>query len=89
MVLTSPMRSMRPFLVAVSTAHLLSGSCLSSSSSTASDMLSQILSGCPSVTLSLVIIIISPMLFVLCKNSIFFLSPRDNFIPIGIFLYLF
>src|SRR5438477_12796417 len=49
-VVTSPMTTHRPLVMAVSHATRAWGSCASIPSSTASETWSQILSGCPSVT---------------------------------------
>src|SRR5579864_375759 len=49
-VVTSPMTTQSPLVIAVSQATRASGSCPSIPSSTASETWSQILSGCPSVT---------------------------------------
>src|SRR5712671_3652814 len=49
-VVTSPITTHRPLVIAVSHATRACGSCASMPSSTASETWSQILSGCPSVT---------------------------------------
>src|SRR5437016_4774493 len=49
-VVTSPMTTQRPLVIAVSQATRAAGSCPSIPSRTASETWSQILSGCPSVT---------------------------------------